>query len=71
MINRIISFHSDLKKGQTIKIITLLDNYVTYITRTDILHKCNDSALLILRANGARVAINTNYIVSCCVIERF
>ena len=70
MINQLIKFHTDLEKGQTIKVITALKEYETYISRTDIIRKCNDSLLLILRANGAKVAINTDYIISCCVIER-
>jgi hypothetical protein len=70
MINQIIKFHSGLEKGQAIKVITVLDDYSTFINRTDIIRKCNDSLLLILRANGAKVAINTDYIISCCVIQR-
>ena len=70
MINQIIKFHSDLNKGESIKIITCLDNYVTYINRTDLIKKANDDVLLIFRANDAKVAINTNYIVSCCVVRR-
>lgn len=70
MINQIIKFHSGLEKGQAIKVITASDDYITFIKRTDIIRKCNDNLLLILRANGAKVAINTDYIISCCVIER-
>ena len=68
MINQVIKFHQELEKGQSIKVITALDDYSTFINRTDIIRKCNDSLLLILRANGAKVAINTDYIISCCVI---
>ena len=70
MINQVIKFHQELEKGQAIKVLTCLDNYQTFISRSDIIRKCNDNLLLILRANGAKVAINTDYIVSCCVIER-
>ena len=70
MINQILQFHIDLKKGQTVKIITSLKDYKTYINRTDIVKQDGD-ILLIFRANGAKVAINCQYIVSCCVVERF
>ena len=69
MINQIIKFHSGLEKGETIKVITALDNYVTYISRTDLLKKVNDEVLCIFRANDAKVALNCNYVVSCCVIK--
>ena len=68
MINQIIKFHKELQKGETVKIITSLPDYKTYINRTDVLKQEKD-ILLILRANGAKVAINCQYIVSCCVIE--
>ena len=70
MINQIITFHKTLKKGETVKIITTLDNYSTYVNRTDVLQKL-DGILLISRANGARVVINPEYIIAACVIERF
>ena len=70
MVDQILQFHSDLEKGQTVKIITALDNYTTYVNRTDVL-KDVDGNLLILRANGARVIINPDYIVAACIIERF
>jgi len=69
MINQIIKFHSGLEKGETIKVITALDNYVTYISRTDLLKKVDDEVLCIFRANDAKVALNCNYVVSCCVIK--
>ena len=68
MINQILQFHTDLKKGETVKIITSLPDYKTYINRTDVLKQDGD-ILIILRANGARVAINSHYIVSCCIIQ--
>jgi hypothetical protein len=70
MINQIISFHKELKKGESVKILTGLKDYVTYINRTDIL-KQDGNILIILRANGGRVAINTDFVISCCIIERF
>ena len=70
MIKQIMKFHSELKKGETVKIITALPDYETYVNRTDLL-KIENDALLIFRANGARVALNNRYIVSCCVVERF
>jgi hypothetical protein len=70
MINQLIKFHSELQKGESIKVITTLDNYTTYINRTDLIKKVNDDVLCIFRANDAKVAINTNYIVSCCVVRR-
>ena len=69
MINHVQEFHLTLKKGQTVKIITALDNYTTYVNRTDVL-KDVDGKLLILRANGARVILNPDYIVAACIIER-
>ena len=69
MINKIQEFHLGLKKGQTVKIITALDNYVTYVNRTDVL-KDDDGLLLILRANGAKVILNCDYVVAACVVER-
>ena len=70
MINNITKFHKELKKGESVKIITALPEYNTYINRTDVI-KTDGDILLIFRANGAKVAINTNYIVSICVIVRF
>lgn len=69
MINQIIKFHSDLNKGETIKVITSLQGYTTYISRTDLLKKVNNDVLCIFRANDAKVALNCNYVVSCCVIK--
>ena len=69
MIDRITKFHSELKKGESVKIITALDNYHTYINRTDII-KPDDGVLEIYRANGAKVALNTDYVVSICVVRR-
>lgn len=69
MINQIFKFHSDLNKGETIKVITSLQGYTTYISRIDLLKKVNDNVLCVFRANGAKVAINTDYIISCCVIK--
>lgn len=68
MINQIHQFHSELEKGQYVKIITSLDNYVTYVNRTDII-KANGHILKIFRANGAKVAINCQYVVACCVVK--
>ena len=70
VINQIINFHVGLEKGESIKVITTLDNYTTYINRTDLIKKVNDDVLCVFRANDAKVAINTNYIVSCCVVRR-
>ena len=70
MITAIIKFHSELSKGESVKIITTLDNYTTYINRTDLI-KADDNLLYIFRANGAKVAINTNFIISCCTVVRF
>ena len=70
MIDTIQKFHSNLTKGQTIKIITALDNYTTYINRTDII-KAVGNVLEVHRANGAKVAINVDYIAAICVLERF
>lgn len=69
VINQIIKFHSELQKGEVIKVITALDSYSTYISRTDLIKKVNDNVLCVFRANGAKVAINTEYIISCCVIK--
>ena len=71
MINQIIKFHSTLNKGESIKVITCLDNYTTFINRTDIIKKINDDVLCIFRANDAQVALNSNYIVACCIVRRF
>lgn len=68
MINSILKFHSDLEKGQAVKII--LTTYETYINRTDLLKKQSENIIWVLRANGGKVAINTDYIISCCTIER-
>jgi hypothetical protein len=70
MINQLIKFHSELQKGESIKVITTLDNYTTYINRTDLIKKVNDDVLCVFRANDAKVALNCNYIVSCCVVRR-
>ena len=69
MINSILKFHSDLEKGQQVKIIAV-DDYTTYINRTDLLKKETDNIVWVLRANGGKIAINTDYIISCCTIER-
>ena len=69
MINQILKFHSDLEKGECVKLITQLHNYTSYINRTDLLRN-EDNILLIFRANGAKVAINTDKIISCCVVRR-
>ena len=69
MITQIIKFHQELKKGESVKIITLLPGYETYVNRTDLL-KIENRKLLIFRANGAKVALNNRYIISCCVVER-
>ena len=68
MINSILKFHSDLEKGQTVKII--LTTHETHINRTDLLKKQSENIIWVLRANGGKVAINTDYIISCCTIER-
>jgi hypothetical protein len=65
-----MKFHSELKKGESVKIITALPAYETYVNRTDLL-KIENGVLLIFRANGARVALNNRYIVSRCIIQRF
>lgn len=69
MLIHIEELHSKLKKGETIKIVTSLENYVTYINRTDVI-RIDENVLEIYRANGATVCINPQYIVMCCVIER-
>ena len=70
MINRVQEFHLTLEKGQYVKIITALPDYITKVDRTDVL-KDVDGKLLILRANGAKVILNPDYIVAACIIERF
>lgn len=70
MIKHIVKFHQELGKGESIKIITALDNYTTYINRTDLI-KPSGNVLEVYRANGAKVAINTQHVVSICVIRRF
>jgi hypothetical protein len=70
MITQIIKFHQELKKGESVKIITILSDYETYVNKTDLL-KIENRKLLIFRANGAKVALNNKYIVACCVVERF
>jgi methyl coenzyme M reductase subunit D len=70
MINQIQEFHLTLKKGQYVKIVTTVPDYVTKVDRTDVL-KDIDGKLLILRANGARVILNCDYVVMACIIERF
>ena len=69
MINSILKFHSELEKGESVKIITALDNYTTYINRTDLI-KEDGNILKIFRSNGAKVALNVNYVVSICVVRR-
>ena len=69
MIDHILQSHSSLKKGETVKIVTTVPDYITYVNRTDLL-KDNDDVLEIYRANGARVALNTNFVVMCCIVER-
>lgn len=69
VINQIIKFHSELQKGEVIKVITALDSYSTYISRADLIKKVNNNVLCVFKANGAKVAINTDYIISCCVIK--
>ena len=68
--NDIIGFHKDLQKGQTVKIMTALTSYETYVNRTDVLKDMN-GRLIIMRANGAKIVINPDYIVAACVVERF
>ena len=69
MINQIIKFHKELKKGESVKIITGLKDYTSYVNRTDLIKQDGD-VLEIYRANGAKVAINCQFVVGCCVIER-
>ena len=69
MINQIIAFHKDLQKGQTVKIITGLKDYVSYVNRTDILKQDGD-ILIVFRANGGKVAINCTFVVASCIVER-
>ena len=69
MIQHISDLHSTLDKGATIKVVTTLPNYVSYINRTDIIRTV-DGVLEVYRANGAIVIINPQYIVMCCVIEK-
>lgn len=69
MINQITNFHSNLEKGETIKVMTVLPEYVTYINRTDLIKVGGNDVLLVFRANGAKVAINTNHVVMCCVVR--
>lgn len=69
MITAIQDMFHDLKKGQNIKIVCSED-YVTYINRTDIIKPLNRKVLMVYRANGAKVAINTKKAIMCCVIER-
>ena len=72
MIDRITKFHQELNKGESVKIITTLDNYTTYINKTDVIKADRtDGVLEIYRANDAKVALNVDYVVSCCVIRRF
>ena len=70
MIDQIQKFHLELKKGQYVKIVTAVPDYITRVDRTDVL-KDVDGKLLILRANGARVILNPDYVVMACIIERF
>jgi hypothetical protein len=68
MIDHILNFHMALEKGQYVKIITSLNNYITYINRTDLI-KAEDNILVIFRANGANVVLNTDYVVGCCIVK--
>lgn len=71
MIDRISKFHSELEKGESVKIITALDNYTTYLNRTDVIKPDPvDGVLEIYRANGAKVALNVDFVVSICVVVR-
>ena len=67
MITEIIKFHSQLNKGEAVKIITT--QYETYIDKTDLV-KIERRHLLIFRADGCKIAINNRYIVACCVVRR-
>ena len=69
MITQIVKFHQELEKGQSVKIITTISDYQSYVNRTDLL-RIEGRKLLIFRANGAKVALNNRYIVACCVVER-
>ena len=68
MINQITKFHKELKKGESVKIM-FHNDFETYINRTDLI-KQEGKILLIFRANGARVAYNTDYVVQACIVER-
>ena len=69
MIEQIIDFHKSLKKGQYVKIVTGRTDYDTKVDRTDVISQEVDT-LVINRANGARVALNTNFVVMACIVER-
>ena len=69
MIDRIEDLHSKLQKGESIKILTSLPEYTTYISRTDLI-RIDDNVLEIYRANDSIVFINTDHIVMCCLIRR-
>ena len=70
MLDTIMEFHKDLKKGQTVKIVTTVKDWETFINRTDSLEE-KDNVLIIHKSNGAKVAINTSCIAMCCVIEKW
>ncbi len=70
MIDQIQEFHLCLEKGQYVKIVTAVPDYITKVDRTDVLKDVNGK-LLILRANGAKVILNPEYVVMACIIERF
>ena len=69
MINHIINLHKELPKGKYVKIITSNPNYTTKVDRTDVL-KADGDVLRVFRANSAQVAINCNFVVMCCIVER-
>ena len=70
MIEQIIDFHKSLKKGQYVKIMSARPEYDTKVDRTDVISQELD-VLVINRANGARVALNTNFVIMACIVERF
>lgn len=70
MITAIQEMFHDLKKGEAIKVVCPED-YAPFIDRTDLIKPLNDTVLMVYRANGRKVAINTNTVIMSCIVEAY
>ena len=69
MINQITNFHKHLQKGECMK-IAMTNDYSTYVSKNDDI-VTYDNLVVIRKANGAKLAINTSQIILVKVVEEW